>query len=330
MHRIAVLAFDGVHSMDLAMPLQVFSTAHSRDKEPGELFGARLYDVRVCGDGSELAVCGVDDVEMYRFTPPHPLEAALEADTIVATGTPRELSAEALRLLGEAHRRGIRIASLGTRIIVASGLLDGRRTATHWSRAHDLAVLYPRVEVDADVLFVDHGDVITSAGAASGIDMCLHLVRVDHGAAVAADVARHMVVPMQRDGEQAPYIRHDEPADDHGSLQTTLLWLRERLEERTTLAEIAAHAGMSLSTLNRRFKEQTRSTPLQWLLRERVRHAQELLESTDLSIEEIAHHCGFGSAVAMRQQFAKMFGISPSDCRRTFRATLRPVLSPIP
>lgn len=153
--------------------------------------------------------------------------------------------------------------------------------------------------------------------------MCLHLISLDHGAAVAANVARHMVVPLQRDGGQAPYIRHSEP-DDHGSLYATLIWLRERLGEKVTAADIAAHATMSLSTLNRRFKEQTGLAPLQWLLRERVRHAQELLESSDLSIEEIARHCGFGGSVSMRQHFAKQLKTSPSACRRSFRTEWSP------
>ena len=321
MHHIAVLAFDRVHSFDLAMPLQVFSTAHSLDKQPDELFGAPLYEMRVCGDGRDLTICGVGDVEMYRYTPPHPMAAALEADTIVVLGAPQDPPPEALDLLRQAHQRGIRIASIcagGACYLAASGLLDGRRTATHWSRADVLAARFPEVKVDPDVLFIDHGDVITSAGAASGLDMCLHMIRTDYGAAVAADVARHMVVPLQRDGGQAPYIRHSEPANDHGSLQATMLWMRERLDQQFTLSQIAAHAGMSLSTLNRRFKEQASTTPLQWLLRERVRHAQELLETTDLSIEEIARHCGFGSAVAMRQHFAKQVKTSPSACRRNF------------
>lgn len=210
MHRVAVLAFDGIHSFDLSMPLQVFSTAHSLDRERGELFGPRLYDVRVCGDGRDLAITGVGGVEMYRYTPRYPLADAADADTIVVVGaaTDREPPAEALGLLRQAHRRGIRIASIssgGTRVVAASGLLDGRRATTHWSRADVLAGRYPQVCVDTDVLFLDHGDVLTSAGAASGIDMCLHMIRQDFGSAVAADVARHMVVPPQRDGGQAPY-----------------------------------------------------------------------------------------------------------------------------
>ncbi|TCC26161.1 GlxA family transcriptional regulator [Kribbella sindirgiensis] len=329
MHRVAVLAVDGIHSFDLAMPLQVFSTAHSLQREPGEIFGPRLYDVRVCGDGRDLMMAGVGGVEMYRFTPPYPLAAAIDADTIVVIGVPagREPLTEALDLLREAHRSGIRIASIsagGASVMAASGLLDGRRVATHWSRADLLAERYPQVIVDTDVLYIDHGDVLTSAGAASGIDMCLHMIRQDFGSAVAADVARHMVVPPQRDGGQAPYIAHPDPGDDHGSLEPTMRWLRERLGEQVTLADIASYAGLSPRTLNRRFREQTGTTPLQWLLRQRVHHAQELLETTDLSVEEISRHCGFGTSIAMRQHFAKHIRTSPMTYRRTFRARTDP------
>ncbi|MGW6195068.1 GlxA family transcriptional regulator [Kribbella sp. NPDC055110] len=329
MHPVAVLVVDGIHSFDLAMPLQVFSTAHSVQKEPGEMFGPRLYDVRVCGDGRDLLVAGVGGVEMYRLTPPYPLADAIHADTIVVIGVPagREPLAEALDLLREAHRRGIRIASIsagGARVMAASGLLDGRRVATHWSRADLLAERYPQVVVDTDVLYIDHGDVLTSAGAASGIDMCLHMIRQDFGSAVAADVARHMVVPPQRDGGQAPYIAHPDPGDDHGSLEPTMRWLREQLGEQVTLPDIASYAGTSPRTLNRRFREQTGTTPLQWLLRQRVHHAQELLETTDLSVEEISRQCGFGTSIAMRQHFAKHIRTSPMAYRRTFRARAEP------
>jgi transcriptional regulator GlxA family with amidase domain len=226
-------------------------------------------------------------------------------------------------VLRDANRRGIRIASIcsgGAGVLAASGLLDGRRAATHWASAQALSDRHPQVTVDADVLFIDHGDVLTSAGAATGIDMCLHMVRKDFGSAVAADVARHLVVAPQRDGGQAQFIAHPEPGDEDGSLEPTMRWVREHVGDPMTLADIARHAGMSERTLNRRFREQTGTTPLQWLLRQRVHHAQELLETTDLSIEAISRHCGFGTAVAMRQHFAKRIQVSPLAYRRAFRA----------
>lgn len=330
MHRVAVIAFDGIHSFDLAMPLQVFTTARSLEHGPGEERGRRLYDVRVCGNGRDIAVTGVGNVELYRYTPPYPMARAVDADTVVVVGVDREHHeppVEALDLLREAHRRGTRIASIscgGALALAASGLLDGRRAATHWSSAHRLAERHPRVDVDTSALFIDHGDVITSAGAASGIDMCLHLIRQDFGSAVAADVARHMVVPPQRDGGQAPYVAHPEPGGDGGSLEPTMRWLRERLAEPVALADVAAHEGTSVRTLIRRFKEQAGTTPLQWLVRQRVHRAQELLETTDLSVEEVAGHCGFGSSVAMRQHFAKHVRTSPTAYRRAFRARAEP------
>lgn len=322
MHRVAVLVFDGVHSFDLAMPLQVFSTAHGLTHEPGELFGPRLYDLRVCG-APDLSMLGVDTPVLYRFTPPYALADAIESDTIVVLGVPRRFvePPEAIELLLDAHRRGIRIASIsapGARLLAATGLLDGRRVATHWSGAELLAERFPRVIVDPDVLFIDHGDVLTSAGAASGIDLCLHMIRQDYGSAVAADVARHMVVPPQRDGGQAPYIEHPEPGAGHGSLEPTKVWMHERLQQPLTLANIAAQAQISERTLSRKFKEQTGTTPLQWLLRQRVHRAQELLETTDLAVEDIAAHCGFATPVSMRQHFAKHIGISPTAYRRAF------------
>lgn len=324
MHQVAVLAFDHVQSFDLAMPLQVFTTAHSLDKPTGALFGPPLYDVKVCGDGRDLVVTGVGGVEMYHYTPPHPLAAAVDADTVVVVGFREDTDPppELLDVVRRAHRRGARIASIccGALVLAAAGLLDGRRAATHWTSATDLAERYPRVEVDPYVLFIDHGDVLTAAGAATGLDMCLHMVRKDFGAAVAADAARHLVVPPQRDGGQAQFIAHPDPGDEHGSLEPTMRWVRERLGEPLTLADIARHVGMSPRTLNRRFREQTGTTPLQWLLRQRVHRAQELLETTDLSVEAISRHCGFGTSVAMRQHFAKQIRVSPLAYRRAFRA----------
>ncbi|HEX6447503.1 MAG TPA: helix-turn-helix domain-containing protein [Streptosporangiales bacterium] len=324
MHQVAVLAFDHVQSFDLAMPLQVFTTAHSLEKLAGALFGPPLYQVKVCGDGRDLVVTGVGGVEMYRYTPPNPLVAAVEADTVVVVGFREDADppAEILDVVREAHRRGARIASIctGALVLAAAGLLDGRRAATHWSDAGLMAKRYPRVQVDPDVLFIDHGDVLTSAGAATGLDLCLHMVRRDFGSAVAADVARHLVVPPQRDGGQAQFIAHPEPGGEDGSLEPTMRWIREHVGEPLTLTDIAAHAGMSERTLNRRFREQTGTTPLQWLLRQRVHHAQELLETTDLSVEAISRHCGFGTAVAMRQHFAKRIQVSPLAYRRAFRA----------
>jgi transcriptional regulator GlxA family with amidase domain len=226
-----------------------------------------------------------------------------------------------LDVLRQAHGRGARIASIcgGAFMLAAAGLLDGRRATTHWTSAGDLAERFPRVEVDPNVLFVDEGDVLTSAGAATGLDLCIHMVRNDFGAAVAADVARHVVIAPQRDGGQAQFIVPREPTGDNGSLEPTMRWLRDRIGEPSTLSDIARHAAISPRTLNRRFREQTAMTPLQWLLTQRVRHAQELLETTALSVEDIARHCGFGTAINLRQHFTRRVKMSPLAYRRAFQ-----------
>lgn len=323
MHRVAVIAADRVNSLDLAIPGQVFATAHSQATADGALFGAPLYEVVVCGERPDLVVTGRGGVEMFRLTAPHDLTEALTADTVIVPGarTDAEPAAEVLDALREAHGRGARIASIcsGAFLLAAAGLLDGRRATTHWTSAAALAQRYPQVEVDPTVLFVDDGDVLTSAGAATGLDLCIHMVRNDFGAAVAADVARHVVMSPQRIGDQAQFIVHHDPTDDTGSLEPTMRWLQDRIDEPLTLSDIARQAAVSPRTLNRRFREQTGVTPLQWLLTQRVRHAQELLETTGLPVEDIARHCGFGTAINLRQHFTRRVHMSPLAYRRAFQ-----------
>ncbi|MFI7067832.1 GlxA family transcriptional regulator [Kribbella sp. NPDC050124] len=323
MHRVAVVVADHVKSLELAIPGQVFGTAHSLDKAEGAVFGTPLYDVVLCGQRPDMVVCGRSGAELFRMTAPHDLAEALTADTVIVPGirTDRSPAAEVTEVLREAHSRGARVASIccGAYILAAAGLLDGRRATTHWTSARDFAKRFPRVEVDPNVLFVDEGDVLTSAGAATGLDLCVHMVRNDFGAAVAAETARHIVIPPQRAGDQAQFIMHHEPTADSGSLEPTMRWLRDHLGEPLTLSDIARQAAMSPRTLNRRFREQTGTTPLQWLLNHRVRHAQELLETTTLSIEEIATHCGFGTAINLRQHFTRRLHLSPTTYRHAFQ-----------
>jgi transcriptional regulator GlxA family with amidase domain len=323
MHVIAVLALDCVHSFDLATPLQVFTTAHSLDPSSDTGLGEPLYRVMVCGDGRDLRVDGVGDIEMYRYTPPHRLADALTADTIVVPGSGgRRPPQEVIAVLREAHRRGIRLASIcgGAFVLAAAGLLDGRRATAHWTSTASIGERFPLVEMDDGVLFVDDGDVLTSAGAASGLDLCLHMIRCDYGSAVAAETARHMVVPPQREGGQAQFIRHRDPGDGDGSLEPTMRWIREHLDEVITSDRIADHVGVSERTLYRWFRGQTGKTPLQWILQQRLSYAQELLETTDLPIETVAHQSGFGTSMTMRQHFAKHARTSPMAYRRAFRA----------
>lgn len=322
MHRVAVLVVDRAAVLDLAIPGQVFGTAHSLDKEPGELFGPPLYDVLVCGERQELTVTGPFDRELFRMNAPHPLAEVRTADTIVVPGGVRVPSAEVIDVLRDANARGVRIASIcsGAFVLAAAGLLDGRQATTHWTGAGNLAEWFPDVRVDPDVLFVDEGDVLTSAGAATGLDLCLHMVRCDFGSAVAAEVARHIVIAPQRDGGQAQFIVHPEPSPGSGSLEPTMRWIRDRIAEPITLAEMAGHAAISPRTLNRKFREQTGTTPLQWLLMQRVRLAQEFLETSVMPVEEIARRCGFGTSINMRQHFSRQVQISPNGYRRAFQA----------
>lgn len=218
------------------------------------------------------------------------------------------------QVLRDAHDRGARIASIcsGAFILAAAGLLNGRSATTHWNSAAQLAEHYPQVNVDPDVLFVDEGNVLTSAGAATGLDLCLHMVRTDFGSAIAAEVARHIVIAPQRDGGQAQFIIHPQPGPDHGSLEPTMRWIRDHLAEPITLADMAGHAAISPRTLNRRFREQTGTTPLRWLLLQRIHLAREFLGTSDLPVEEVARRCGFGTSMNLRQHFAKHVHTSPT------------------
>ncbi|RBM05521.1 GlxA family transcriptional regulator [Streptomyces sp. PT12] len=307
MHTVAVLALEGVIPFDLVTPVEVFGRS-----------AGHAYRVRVCGPVAEV------DAGPFAMRVPHGLEALDEADTVVVPGLEDPLAPlpdDVIRALREAHARGARLASIcvGTFTLAATGLLDGLRATTHWLAADELARRYPEVTVDPDVLFVDNGSVLTSAGAAAGLDLCLHMVRRDLGAAAAADAARLAVMPLERDGGQAQFIVRPEPVPDGASLEPLLRWLGENAHRDLRLTDIASHARLSTRTLNRRFREQTGTTPLRWLHRARVRRAQHLLETTGHSIERIATQVGFGSATAFRDAFKRLVGTSPLGYRRAFR-----------
>jgi transcriptional regulator GlxA family with amidase domain len=204
-------------------------------------------------------------------------------------------------------------------VLAATGLLDGLRVTTHWAAAARLAERYPALQVDPDVLFVDNGQFLTSAGAAAGLDLCLHIVRRDHGAAVAAQAARLAVMPLERDGGQAQFIVHEPPASA-ADLQSLLHWLSQNLQRTLTMEKVARQAAMTPRTLRRRFRQQVGTTLLQWLLAARVRRAQLLLETTSLSVEQVAIEAGFGSAVTLRDRFARSVGTTPTAYRRALGA----------
>ncbi|ATB36680.1 AraC family transcriptional regulator [Cystobacter fuscus] len=312
MHVVAIVALDGVVPFDLSVPTEVFQCV----RLPG---GRAGYEVRVCGVTPEV------NAGAFTLRTRWGLEALAEADTLILPGT-SDVSApvpeELIRAVRAAAASGTRVASIcsGAFLLAATGLLDGRRATTHWLATDELARRHPEIHVDPDVLYVDEGQFLTSAGAAAGLDLCLHMVRLDHGAAVAADAARRSVMPLERDGGQSQFILHAPPAPDGSSLEPLLRWLDENLHEPLTLEDLARHAALSVRTLNRRFREQMGTTPLQWILRARVRRAQQLLETTGHSVEAIAERVGFGSATAFREHFHKFVTTSPQAYRRAFRS----------
>ncbi|WP_454195765.1 GlxA family transcriptional regulator [Nocardia sp. Marseille-Q1738] len=314
MHTVAVLALDQVIPFDLATPVEVFGRTRLPD-------GRAAYRVRVCANRSTV------DAGVFTLRAPWGLEALLEADTIILPGCADPglpVPDEVIDALRRAAAAGTRIASIcsGAFILAATGLLDGHRATTHWLAAAELAARYPDIEVDPDVLYVDNGSLLTSAGAAAGIDMCLHMIRCDYGSAVAADAARTSVVPLEREGGQAQFIVHDQPPTPRGSaLEPVLRWIQDNAAKDLSLDDIAAHAGMSTRTLNRRFREHTGTTPLQWLLRARIRQAQHLLEATSHPVDRIAGQVGFGSPTAFRDRFKRVVGTSPHSYRAAFHGS---------
>ncbi|HEY2696541.1 MAG TPA: helix-turn-helix domain-containing protein [Pseudonocardiaceae bacterium] len=311
MHTVAVLALDQVIPFDLSTPIEAFNRTRLPD-------GRTAYRVRIC------AVTPTVDAGAFTIAAPYGLAALAEADTIMLPGCAdptAPIPEPALDAIRAAAANGTRIASIctGAFVLAATGLLDGRRATTHWLAAGLLAERYPGIDVDPDVLYVDNGQFLTSAGAAAGLDLCLHLVRRDHGSAVAADAARLAVMPLEREGGQAQFIVADQPPTPRGSvLEPVLRWMQNNAEVDLSLEDIAVHAGMSTRTLNRRFREQTGSTPLQWLHRARIRQAQYLLESTDHPVDRIAGQVGFGSPTAFRDRFKRVVGTSPAAYRAAF------------
>jgi transcriptional regulator GlxA family with amidase domain len=312
MHTVAVLALDGVIAFDLSTPIEVFARTRLPD-------GRVPYRVRVCSPTTEV------DAGQFTLRAPFGLDALASADTIVLPGCadPTAPVPDAvLDALRAAAAHGTRIASIcvGAFVLAETGLLDGLRATTHWVAADLFASRYPAVELDPDVLYVDNGQFLTSAGAAAGLDLCLHLIRQDHGSAVAADAARLSVMPLEREGGQAQFIVPAQPPTPRGSTMEPLLrWMQDNVADDLTLDDIAARAGLSTRTLNRRFREQTGTTPLQWLHRARIRQAQYLLEATTHSVDRIASQVGFGSPTAFRDRFKRLVGTNPHSYRRAFQ-----------
>lgn len=311
MHRVAVLCFDGVVAFDLAAPAQVFASATGADGTP-------LYELAVCSPGGEE----VRTTTGFALRPEGSAEALERAETVVVPGyfaiyaPPPAPLLEALRAAAARGARTISVCT-GAFALAHAGLLDGGRATTHWRWADDLAARFPRVAVDAGALYVDEGEVMTSAGLSAGIDLCLHVVREDFGAAAGERVARHMVAAPHREGGQAQFVDRPSVADP-GSLEPTRRWAAERLAEPLDVAAMAAQAGVSPRTFARRFREETGATPHQWLLGRRVLEARRLLEESSQPIEEVAWRSGFGSAASLREHFRRATATTPTAYRRAF------------
>ncbi len=309
---IAVIAFDRISPFHLAVPCVVFGDAHP---------GAPAFRFLVCAaeDGPLMTTAG------FSIGVQHGLDALDQAQTIIVPSwrDPAERPPQALLdALIAAHERGAQIVGLclGAYVLAEAGLLDGRRATTHWGFAQDFARRYPQVHLDADVLYIDDGRILTSAGTAAGIDCCLHLLRRDHGAEAAIHVARRLVVPPHRQGGQAQFIEQLLPATARDSHLTDLIdWVRANLSQAHSLDSLAAKSLMSRRTFTRAFRQLTGTTVGQWLLSERLAFTQRLLETTDQSVERIAALAGFGSPVSLRHHFRSSFRVSPMAWRQTFK-----------
>ncbi|GAB4588326.1 GlxA family transcriptional regulator [Nocardia sp. IFM 10818] len=320
MHHVVVLALDGVYPFELSIPVRIFGTAAAADDSP-------LYRVSTCTLDGEPVRTSAD----FTVAVAHDAEILTTADTLVIppftcgdsqqrNWLPTELAA-ALRLL----RPEARIVSICTAsyVLAAAGLLDNRPATTHWNEAAHFQRAFPQVRVDPDVLFIDDGRVLTAAGVAAGVDLCLHLLRRDHGSEVANRVARLCVVPPWRAGGQAQFIERPVPEPTASTTAATREWALRQLSRPLTLAELAAHARMSVRTFCRRFRDEVGMPPGQWLTQQRLDHARRLLETTDLPVDQVAAAAGFGTGAALRQHLSAVLGVSPIAYRRTFHRASR-------
>lgn len=282
--------------------------------------GVPPIEFRVCAQEAGMPIASTVGVD---FTAPFGLDAVQGADLVcVAATRARTFDEPVLDALRAAVARGATVLSVcsGAFVLGAAGLLDGRRCTTHWAHAAELQERYPLAEVDPDVLFVDDGNVVTSAGTAAGIDACLHVVRRELGSTVVNAIARRMVVPPQREGGQRQYVAQPIPNHVADGLAPVLDWVLDRLDAEHSVSALARRARMSDRSFARRFVAETGTTPHRWLTRQRVVLAQRLLEESDLGVDAVAARCGFGSGALLRHHFHKVVGVGPADYRRTFRA----------
>ncbi|MGX1135247.1 transcriptional regulator GlxA family with amidase domain [Streptomyces glaucescens] len=309
--RVVVLALDGVYPFELGIPSRILGAADGR------------YEVLTCTVDGRPVRSNAD----FTIGVQHGPEALETADTVVvAPVAPSAVTAELpddVRAALARIRPGTRVVSIctGAFVLAAAGLLDGRRATTHWQVADLFRSRYPHIDLDPDVLFVDDDPFLTSAGAASGVDICLHLIRKDHGSHLANTVARRCVVPPFRDGGQAQYIERPVPEAGAAATAATRAWALQHLDQPLTLSELAAHARMSLRTFARRFHDEVGLSPGRWIVQQRVAQARQLLEASDLTVDQIAARVGFATGASLRQHLHAAIGVSPQTYRRTFRAT---------
>jgi transcriptional regulator GlxA family with amidase domain len=313
MQTVAVLALHGVVAFDLGIACDIFSRVRTVD-------GGEAYRVLVCGESSRIRA-GHFDIHT-----PCRLEPMMDADIVIVPGVEdvnMVVPSTAKKALRLASDRGALIASIctGAFILASTGLLDGKRATTHWAVADEFANRFPAVTVDPDVLFVDEGDVVTSGGSSAGLDMCFHLIGRFHGQAVASHAARLAVAPLVRDGGQAQFIQQT-ALPNSSSLAPLLEWMLASLDKPIDVTSLAKRASMTPRTFARKFRDQTGATPIQWLLKSRVRRAQELLETTSASIDQVSDAVGFDSPVTFRARFRSVVGLTPSLYRRRFSTTL--------
>ncbi len=315
---VAVVLFEDVALFEFGVLAEVFGIDRSDD-------GVPRLDFRVCSLEPGKPLSALNGTKVIA---PHGLDGLLGADLVAipATRIREDYPPEALDALRQAAARGATMLSVcsGAFVLGAAGLLDGRRCTKHWRYVEELARLHPDAKIDPDVLFVDDGDLITSAGTAAGIDACLHLVRRELGSAVATRIARRMVVPPQRDGGQRQYVELPVPGCSAESLSPVLTWMLENITVEHPISALARRAVMSERTFARRFVAETGTTPHKWLSMQRVLHARNLLEETDLGIESVATRSGFGTAALLRHHFRRIVGVAPQDYRRTFSSALNP------
>lgn len=318
-HRVAVFIRQDTLPIELGIVHQLLGQA----KSGASAAGRPLYEVVTCAlTAGEFRTDGDFTVSVR-----HGAEALAEADTVIVLSAYEDYDQTEPVLpapLADAFagiRPGTRIASIctGAFVLASAGLLDGHTATTHWRYTEHFSRLFPQVELDPDVLYTDQGTVLTSAGCASGIDLCLHMIRRDHGMAVANDVARRTVVPPHREGGQVQYIRRPVPEPRSPSTSAARHWALQHLDQQITLRQMAAQESMSVRNFTRLFRAEVGMTPINWLIQQRVERARELLEQTDLSIDQIAARSGFGLAASLRQHFQSSLGTSPSTYRRTFR-----------